>query len=50
MRMWLERFDQEQMRGVPFRVIPARGPVLDLSRRADAADVERRLAGVEARP
>ena len=34
-------------RGVPFRVIAARGPVLDLSRRSDAADVERRLAGVE---
>ena len=33
-------------RGVPFRVISARGPVLDLSRRADAADVERRLARV----
>ena len=37
-------------RGVPFRVIAARGPVLDLSRRADAADVERRLAAAEARP
>jgi len=37
-------------RGVPFRVIPARGPVLDLSRRADAADIERRLSGVEPRP
>jgi dTDP-glucose pyrophosphorylase len=37
-------------RGVPFRVIPARGPVLDLSRRADAADVERRLSDVEPRP
>ena len=37
-------------RGVPFRVIPARGPVLDLSRRADAVDLERRLDGVEARP
>ena len=36
-------------RGVPFRVIRARGPVLDLSRRADAADVERRLAGREPR-
>ena len=32
-------------RGVRFRAIPARGPVLDLSRRADAADVARRLAG-----
>jgi glucose-1-phosphate thymidylyltransferase len=37
-------------RGVPFRVVPASGPVLDLSRRADAADVERRLDGVEPRP
>jgi glucose-1-phosphate thymidylyltransferase len=37
-------------RGVPFRVIAARGPVLDLSRRADAADVERRLSDVEPRP
>jgi glucose-1-phosphate thymidylyltransferase len=36
--------------GVRFRGIAARGPVLDLSRRADAADVERRLAGIEARP
>lgn len=32
-------------RGVRFRAIPASGPVLDLSRRADAADVARRLAG-----
>ena len=32
-------------RGVRFKAIPARGPVLDLSRRADAADVARRLAG-----
>ena len=31
--------------GVRFKAIPARGPVLDLSRRADAADVARRLAG-----
>lgn len=31
-------------RGVRFRVIRARGPVLDLSRRGDAADIERRLA------
>jgi glucose-1-phosphate thymidylyltransferase len=36
--------------GVRFRAVPARGPVLDLSRRADAADVERRLAGVVPRP
>jgi dTDP-glucose pyrophosphorylase len=33
-------------RGVRFRAIPSGGPVLDLSRRADAADVARRLAGV----
>ena len=32
-------------RGARFRALPARGPVLDLSRRADAADVARRLAG-----
>ena len=37
-------------RGVRFRAMPARGPVLDLSRRADAADVERRLAGMAPRP
>lgn len=37
-------------RGVRFRALPAAGPVLDLSRRADAADVERRLAGAEPRP
>jgi dTDP-glucose pyrophosphorylase len=37
-------------RGVRFKAIPARGPVLDLSRRADAADVERRLAGQAPRP
>lgn len=37
-------------RGVRFKVIPARGPVLDLSRRGDAADVERRLAGLAPRP
>jgi dTDP-glucose pyrophosphorylase len=33
-------------RGVRFRAVPARGPVLDLSRRADAAEVGRRLRGV----
>jgi glucose-1-phosphate thymidylyltransferase len=38
------------LRGVRFRAIPARGPVLDLSRRADAIDVERRLAGTVPRP
>jgi glucose-1-phosphate thymidylyltransferase len=37
-------------RGVRFRAVPARGPVLDLSRRADMADVERRLGGVVPRP
>jgi len=37
-------------RGVRFKAIPAAGPVLDLSRRADTADVERRLAGVDPRP
>ena len=37
-------------RGVRFRVIPARGPVLDLSRRADATELERRLQGVEPTP
>ncbi|MGH9411728.1 MAG: hypothetical protein ACRD1V_20015 [Vicinamibacterales bacterium] len=30
-------------RGVRFRVLPARGPVLDLSRRTDLAELERRL-------
>ena len=37
-------------RGVSFRAVPARGPVLDLSSRADVAEVTRRLAGQEARP
>jgi glucose-1-phosphate thymidylyltransferase len=37
-------------RGLRFKAIPAVGPVLDLSRRADTADVERRLAGVDPRP
>ena len=32
-------------RGVQFRAVPARGPVLDLSRRADTAEVARRLRG-----
>jgi glucose-1-phosphate thymidylyltransferase len=35
---------------VRFRVLPATGPVLDLSRRADAMDLSRRLAGTEPRP
>lgn len=37
-------------RGVRFKAVPARGPVLDLSRRADAADVAGRLAAVTATP
>jgi glucose-1-phosphate thymidylyltransferase len=37
-------------RGVRFKAVPARGPVFDLSRRADAPEVERRLAGVVPRP
>jgi len=37
-------------RGVRFKVVPAAGPVLDLSRRADAADLSRRLAATPPRP
>ncbi len=37
-------------RGVRFAVRPANGPVLDLSTRADAAEVARRLAAVTVRP
>ena len=37
-------------RGVRFRTFPARGPVLDLSRRADAAEIARRLSGIVPRP
>jgi glucose-1-phosphate thymidylyltransferase len=37
-------------RGVRFRALPAHGAVLDLSRRADAAEVERRLTGIVPRP
>ena len=37
-------------RGVPFKTFAARGPVLDLSTRADAADVARRLTGILPRP
>jgi len=33
-------------RGMRIKAIPARGPVLDLSRRADTVDVGRRLAGI----
>lgn len=36
--------------GVRFKTFPARGPVLDLSTRADAADVARRLAEITPRP
>ena len=36
-------------RGVTFQTIPARGAVLDLSRRSDIALVSERLAGVEVR-
>jgi len=36
--------------GVRFRVLAATGPVLDLSRRADAADLSHRLAATEPRP
>lgn len=32
-------------RGVEFAVVPARGPVLDLSQRSDIAEVARRLGG-----
>src|SRR5688572_1568416 len=37
-------------RGVKFRVVPASGAVLDLSRPGDVALVSSRLAGLEARP
>ena len=37
-------------RGVAFKTFEARGPVLDLSTRADAPDVARRLAGTSPRP
>jgi glucose-1-phosphate thymidylyltransferase len=37
-------------RGVRFRAVPARGPVLDLSRRGDTAEVARRLRGVHLTP
>ena len=45
-----EAVDLAVRRGVPFRTFDARGPVLDLSTRADAGDVARRLAGVSPRP
>jgi dTDP-glucose pyrophosphorylase len=37
-------------RGVKFRVVPASGAVLDLSRRSDVALVSERLSGLEPRP
>jgi len=37
-------------RGVRFKTFRAEGPVLDLSRRADALDVARRLSGIRPRP
>ena len=37
-------------RGVDFKVLPALGPVLDLSQRADALDVSRRLSGTIPQP
>ena len=37
-------------RDVPFKVLRAAGPVLDLSKRGDAAEVDRRLRGVVPRP
>jgi len=36
-------------RGVHFRTVPARGPVLDLSRREDVSAVSARLAGLDPR-
>jgi len=36
--------------GMRFKTFAAAGPVLDLSRRSDAADLERRLVGVTPRP
>jgi dTDP-glucose pyrophosphorylase len=37
-------------RGMEFRVLPTAGPVLDLSQRADAPDVARRLSGTIPQP
>jgi glucose-1-phosphate thymidylyltransferase len=36
--------------GVRFKAVPAHGPVLDLSRRGDTAEVARRLAACTPRP
>jgi glucose-1-phosphate thymidylyltransferase len=37
-------------RGLPFRTLRARGPVLDLSRRADMREVAQRLSTAAPRP
>jgi dTDP-glucose pyrophosphorylase len=37
-------------RGMRFRAIPSKGPVLDLSRRSDAIELARRLAGITPYP
>ena len=37
-------------RGVPFRAVPAKGPVLDLSRRGDAPEVARRVLALHLEP
>jgi hypothetical protein len=37
-------------RGVRFTGVPARGPVLDLSRREDVPEVAARLAAVDVHP
>jgi glucose-1-phosphate thymidylyltransferase len=37
-------------RGIRLRAVPAKGPVLDLSRRGDARDLADRLSGVEPKP
>jgi glucose-1-phosphate thymidylyltransferase len=37
-------------RGARFRALPARGPVLDLSARADIAGIADRLRGFDPRP
>jgi glucose-1-phosphate thymidylyltransferase len=36
--------------GMRFKTVPATGPVLDLSRRSDTAEVERRLSRMMPRP
>jgi len=37
-------------RGLRLRAVPARGPVLDLSRQSDIAEVSRRLASIQPQP